>query len=51
MQRNSCLEFYLIYLIDPRDFDLGEKWRPIVCVDILGPIFLHALPDGANVSC
>lgn len=51
MQRSSCLEFDLIYLIlDPSDFDLGEEWRPVVGEDVLVPILLHVLPDGANVS-
>lgn len=50
MQRNSCLEFDLIYLIiDPSDFDLGEEWRPVVGYDVLMLILLHVLPDGANV--
>lgn len=37
-------------LVDPGDFEPGEERKPEGGADVLVPVFLHVLPDGANVS-
>lgn len=51
MQKKSCLQCDLVdLLIDPGDFDSREERRPVGGSGVLLPVFLHTLPDGANVS-